>query len=389
MHGRPLAYLDSAATTQRPEAVLRAMERFYRVDNANVHRGVHALSQRATDAFDQARETLAQWIHAPRTHEVVFTKGCTESVNLVAASWGRANLRPGDVVLATHAEHHANLVPWQIVAAERGARVEPAAVGDDGSLDLGALAARLYAGGVRLLAVKHVCNALGTVNDVAEAARLARSAGALTFVDGAQALAHVPVDVRALGADFYAMSAHKVYGPMGTGALWGREELLEAMPPYQGGGDMIRQVSFEGTTFRGLPNKFEPGTPHVPGVVGLAAALEWLAGVGLAEAASHERSLAALAEAGLGEVDGVRVVGTAPGKAGIVSFVAEWAHPHDLGTVLDQHGVAVRVGHHCCMPLMERLGVPATVRASFAAYSDRAEVEALLEAVRAARKIFA
>jgi cysteine desulfurase/selenocysteine lyase len=389
VNGRPLAYLDSAATTQRPEAVIRAVDHFYRHDNANVHRGVHALSQRATDAFDAARATVARWVNAASPDEVVFTKGCTEAVNLVAASWGRANLRPGGAVLCSTAEHHANIVPWQLAAEAVGASVAPIPIGDDGSIDLAALRGLLEKGNVQLVAVKHVCNALGTVNDVAAIARMARGAGAMTLVDGAQGLAHEPVDVQAIGADWYTMSGHKVYGPMGTGALWGRLEVLNSMPPYQGGGDMIREVSFGGTTFREAPSRFEPGTPHVPGAVGLAAALDWLRQVGVDQAARHERELAGQAEARLSAIDGVRIVGTAPGKAGIVSFVADWAHPHDLGTVLDQHAVAVRVGHHCCMPLMERLGVPATVRASFAAYSNEEDVEALVGAVVAARRIFA
>jgi cysteine desulfurase / selenocysteine lyase len=386
VNGRRLAYLDSAATCQRPERVLTAMDGVYRRDNANVHRGVHTLSQRATERFDAARARVAAFVRAPSPEEVLFTKGCTEAVNLVAASWGRANLRPGDTVLLGTSEHHANIVPWQLVAEQSGAKVEPIRISDDGALDLEQLHDRLAQGDVRLVGVKHVCNALGTVNPVADVAALARAAGALTLVDGAQGLAHEPVDVAAWGVDFYAMSAHKVYGPMGVGALFGRRELLDAMPPYQGGGDMIRTVSFEGTTFNSVPNKCEPGTPNVPGVIGFAAALDWVEQTGLAEMAAHERGLASEARRRLSAVPGVRAVGPADG-AGVVSFVCKWAHPHDLGTVLDAHGVAVRTGHHCCMPLMARLGVPATARASFAAYSHADDVDQLVEAVLAAKAL--
>ncbi len=386
--GRPLAYLDSAASTQKPNAVLAAMERFYREDNANVHRGVHTLSQRATDAFEAARRTVARFVNAQSEREVVFTKGCTEAINLVAASWGGANLGPGDRVLVSHMEHHADIVPWQLIAQRTGATVEPFPITDSGEVDLASLEAMLAAGRVKLVGVKHVCNALGTVNPVAEIARLAHAHGALVLADGAQALAHVPVDVQALGVDFYAMSAHKVYGPMGVGALYGRAELLEAMPPYQGGGDMIRTVSFEGTTFNDPPNRFEPGTPNVAGAIGFGAALDWVRAVGLGAIAAHESALTAYSSSRLAEVPGLRVVGTAPERIGVFSFVMDAAHPHDVGTVLDRHGVAVRTGHHCCMPLMRRLGVPATTRISLAAYSNEADVDAAVEALHGVRALF-
>ncbi|MGE4216885.1 MAG: SufS family cysteine desulfurase [Fimbriimonadaceae bacterium] len=389
MNGRPLAYLDNAATTQRPEAVLTALDSFYRSANANVNRGVHTLGEAATQSYAAAREAVARWINAASSEEIVFTKGCTEAINLVAATWGRASLGEGDTVLLSHAEHHANIVPWQMVAQEKGAQVVPVAVDDDGLLDLEDLERKLKGGGIRLLGLKHVCNALGTIQPVHEAVALAKSHGAVVLLDCAQALAHVPMDVQATGADFCTMSAHKAYGPMGTGALYGRLELLQALPPYQGGGDMIRAVRFEGTTFADLPNRLEAGTPHVAGAVGFRAALEWLAAIGLADADLHERYLAREAAQRLEELPGVRVVGKAREKVGIVSFVTEWAHPHDLGTVLDQHGVAVRVGHHCCMPLMERLKLPATVRASFACYNDESDLEALFGAVVAAHKLFA
>lgn len=388
MNGKPLAYLDNAATTQKPLAVIEATDSFYRTANANVNRGVHTLGEAATVAFGEARRTVARWVGAHQPEEIVFTKGCTEAINLVAASWGRENLGMGDTVLVSHAEHHANIVPWQMAVNGLGARVEPVAVDDDGLLDLDALELRLQGGGVKMLCLKHVCNALGTVQPVREAVLLAHAHGALVMLDCAQSLAHVPIEATATGADFCAFSAHKAYGPMGIGGLYGRRELLEALHPYQGGGDMIRSVSFEGTTYAGLPNKLEPGTPNVAGAVGFAKALQWLEETGLAAADAHERSLAARATELLGAVPGVRVAGRARDKIGIVSFVAEWAHPHDLGTVLDQYGVAVRVGHHCCMPLLERLGLPATVRASFACYNSLEDVDALATAVEAARRLF-
>jgi cysteine desulfurase/selenocysteine lyase len=388
VHGHRLAYLDSAATSQRPRAVVEAVRRAMEEDNANVHRGVHTLSQRATDAFDRARTVVRRFVGASRDEEIVFTKGCTEAINLVAHSWGRTNLKRGDTVLLSTMEHHADIVPWQIVAQDTGAKLEPIPVTNEPTLDLDWLEARLKQGGVKIVGIKHVCNATGTVNPVAESARLAHRHGALVLVDGAQALAHVPVDVQALGADFYAMSAHKAYGPMGVGALYGRLDLLEAMPPWQGGGDMIRRVSFEGTSFRGLPNKFEPGTPNVPGVVGFATALDWLERTGPAAVREHESALLQAATKKLESVPGLRVVGTAPGKTAVISFVMEQAHAHDVGTVLDAHGVAVRAGHHCCMPLMERLGVPATVRASLAAYSGEDDIDQLVEGLEHVARVF-
>ncbi|MCC6403529.1 MAG: SufS family cysteine desulfurase [Fimbriimonadaceae bacterium] len=388
MNGHPLAYLDNAATTQKPEAVIAAVSDYYRSANANVNRGVHTLGQAATVAYEASRATVGRWIGAAAPEEIVFTKGCTEAVNLVAATWGRRNLGKGDVVLLSHAEHHANIVPWQMAADATGAQVQPVAVDEDGLLDLEDLRRHLIEGSVRLLGLKHVCNALGTVQPVAEAVRLAHEHDALVLLDCAQALAHLAMDVHEIGTDFCTMSAHKAYGPMGIGALYGRFELLDALPPYQGGGDMIRSVRFEKSTYADLPNRLEPGTPHVAGAVGFAKALDWLGGIGVEEADKHERRLATLATAGLGEIPGVRIVGKSKVKVGIVSFVADWAHPHDLGTVLDQHGVAVRVGHHCCMPLMERLAVPATVRASFACYNNEGDVDALLAGVAAAHRIF-
>jgi cysteine desulfurase/selenocysteine lyase len=388
VRGKPLVYLDNAATTQKPRAVIDAVSRHYERTNANVHRGVHLLSEEATRLFEGARATVARFLGAADPREVIFVRGATEAVNLVAHTFGRSRLGPGDEVLVTTLEHHSNIVPWQLVAAERGARVVPVPIGDDGDLDLEALA-RLLGPRTRLLAVTQVSNALGTVTPLAEIVALARSRGVPVLVDGAQGAPHLGVDVRALGADFYALSGHKVYGPTGIGALWGRLELLQGMPPWQGGGDMIHTVSFEGTTFAEPPARFEAGTPHVAGAIGLAAALDWLTAAGLPAVAAHEARLMARAEAALREIPGVRLVGAPRRRAGALSFVLDDVHPHDLATVVDRHGVAIRAGHHCAHPLMKRLGLTATARASFAAYSTEAEVDALAAAVRAAREVFA
>ena len=388
IHGRRLVYLDNAATMQRPEAVLAAMDGFSRTLNANVHRGVHTLSQEATDAFEAARDTVRDFVGAGESKEILWTKGCTESLNLVAHSWGLANLKPGDEVLLSTMEHHADIVPWQLVAERTGAVVRPIPISDTCEIDLDALRA-MVGPKTKVIGVKHVCNATGVINPVKEMGEIADSVGAILVVDGAQALAHVDVDVKELGADFYAMSSHKVYGPMGVGALYGRRELLEAMPPFMGGGDMIRSVSFEGTTYNDLPNKFEPGTPNVSGVIGFARALDWVSGLGLAALASHENALAEETRAALREVPGVKLIAEGRDKAAVVSFTTEFAHPHDLGTVLDEYGVAIRTGHHCCMPLMTRLGIPGTARASFAAYNTNVDIKVLIEGLTKAREIFA
>jgi cysteine desulfurase/selenocysteine lyase len=408
--GRPLAYLDNAATTQRPQAVLDAMTEIYTRANANVHRGVHAWSLKATEAFEAARERVRQHIGAREACEIVFTKGCTEAINLVAQSWGvlggglgeasdqvsakrvrvigesEKTFRSGSgVILVSTLEHHANIVPWQIAAAQTGCEIVPIPILDTGEIDLDGYR-KLLTERVRLVAIKHVCNALGVIQPIGEMTRLAHAVGAKVMVDGAQALAHQMVNVTDLDVDFYAMSAHKVYGPFGVGALYAKRELLEQMPPYQAGGDMIREVDFAETTFAGLPNRFEPGTPNVAGVVGFGAALEFLRTVGVERAGAHERCLAEYAESLLGEIDGVEVKGRSKNKAGIVSFTVRGVHPHDLGTVLDDRGVAVRAGHHCCMPLMRRLGIPATTRASFAMYSTTEEVDRLVEGVLHAKE---
>lgn len=388
VHGHPLTYLDSAATTQKPRAVLRAVERFYEHDNANVHRGVHTLSQRATEDFEESRRKIQRFIGAKHEQEILFTKGCTEAINLVAQSWGRSNLNEGDIVLLSTMEHHANIVPWQMVCAETGAQVIPIPITDSGEIDLDAYA-ELLKGPVKLVGVKHVCNALGTINPVGEMIRMAHDAGAKTMIDGAQALAHERVDVVALDADFYSMSGHKVYAPTGIGALYGKKALLDAMPPYQGGGDMIRTVAFEKTTYNELPNKFEAGTPNIAGSIGFGAALDFVSSLGHTPIQLHEHALLEYGTARLNEIPGVTIYGKARNKAAILSFTMDCAHPHDIGTILDQSGVAVRTGHHCCMPLMTRLGIPGTTRASLAVYNSKEDLNRLAEGLIHVREVFA
>ncbi len=387
VHGKPLVYLDSAATTQKPRAVIEAISRFYERDNANVHRGVHALSERATKAFEGARLTVARFLNAdPR--EVVFVRGATEAINLVAASFGRPRLQAGDELVVTTLEHHSNIVPWQLLAASTGARVVPAPIDDAGDLDLAALE-RLLGPRVKLLAVTQVSNAIGTVTPLEAIIAMARARGIPVLVDGAQGAPHLGVDVRALGADFYVFSGHKIYGPTGIGVLWARREHLEAMPPWQGGGDMIRSVSFEKTTFNEVPYKFEAGTPDIAGAVGLAAALDYLQAIGLPAIAHHEAALLRQAERALLAVPGVRLVGTPRQRAGVLSFLVGDIHPHDLATIVDRQGVAIRAGHHCAQPIMQRFKLAATARASFGLYSTTADVEALVRALQAAIKVFA
>ena len=391
-----IVYLDNAATTQKPRAVLDAVRGYYQTSNANVHRGVHQLSDAATDAFEAARERVARRIHAAAATEIVWTRGTTEAINLVAQSYGGAVLRPGDAVLVTELEHHSNIVPWQMACARAGATLVAAAVTPDGTLDIEDFATKLAAGNVRIAAFGHVSNALGTVHPVADLVAMAHAAGAVTVVDGAQAMAHYPVDVRALDCDFYAFSGHKAYAPTGIGVLYGKEALLEAMPPWQGGGEMIEEVRIEETTYAKLPFKFEAGTPNIAGAIGLAAAIDYLETVDAPAVSAHEAELLHAATAGLQQVEGVRIVGTAPdgggragGRAGdkapLVSFLMDGAHPHDVGTLLDRQGIAVRTGHHCAMPLMQRLGIPGTVRASFALYNSPEDVERLVAGVHKAR----
>ena len=380
-----VVYLDNAATTQKPRAVLDAVRSYYETTNANVHRGVHQLSDAATDAFEAARARVARHVHAASSHEIVWTRGTTEAINLVAQSHGVATLRPGDQVLVTELEHHSNLVPWQMACERTGATLVAAGVTPKGILDLDDFEAKLTAGNVRIAAFGHVSNALGTVHPVADLVAMARAAGAVTVIDGAQAMAHYSVDVRALDCDFYAFSGHKAYAPTGIGVLYGKEALLDAMPPWQGGGEMIEEVRIEGTTYAKLPFKFEAGTPNIAGAVGLGAAIDYLEGLDAGVVAGHEARLLQAATAGLQQVEGMRIVGTAPDKAPLVSFLMDGAHPHDVGTLLDQQGIAVRTGHHCAMPLMERLGIPGTVRASFALYNSLADVKRLVAGVHKAR----
>ena len=382
-----LVYLDNAATTHKPEAVIEAERAFYRESNANIHRGVHWLSQHATDLYEGARERVQRFLNAARSEEIVFTRGTTEAINLVAWSWGRANLKPGDEILVTGMEHHSNIVPWQLVCEQTGAVLKAVPLTDRGELEPGAFEAMLGPR-TRLAAIVHVSNALGTVNPVAAMIERAHAAGALVLVDGAQAVAHQAVDVQALGCDFYAFSGHKLYGPTGIGALYARHELLAAMPPWQGGGDMIRTVSFEGSTWADPPARFEAGTPNIAGGVGLAAAIDYVTGIGLPRIAAHEHALLEYATEAALRIPGLRLIGTAPGKTGILSFMVEGIHPHDLGTILDAEGVAIRAGHHCAMPVMTRFGIPGTARASLAIYNDERDIDALMAAIRGAQRMF-
>ena len=379
VHGKPLVYLDSANTSQKPQAVIDATSDFYRRHNANVSRAVHALGAEATAAYEGARAALAGLIHA-RTEDVVLCSGTTFAINLVAYSWALPRLGPGDVILLTHMEHHANIVPWQLIAQRTGARVQAVTLLADGTLDMQALQDALTPQ-VKLLAFAHVSNVLGTVNPAADICRLARKRGIVTLIDGSQAVPHMPVDVNAIGCDFYAFTGHKMCGPTGTGALWARREHLQAMPPFLGGGEMIREVRFEGTVFNDPPHRFEAGTPNIAGFAGLSVAVEFLQGIGLHHIRQREAELLHYATQRLQAIDGLRVIGTAPEKAAIISFVLDGAHAHDLATLLDLEGVAVRSGHHCAHPLMQFYGVAATCRASFAFYNTPAEIDALAAAL--------
>jgi cysteine desulfurase/selenocysteine lyase len=384
-----LAYLDSAATSQKPDAVLAAMDRHYRETNANIHRGIYAIAERATEAYEDARRRVADFIHARSTREVIFTGNSTGALNLVAQAWGRANLAAGDAIVLTEMEHHANLVPWQMIAAERGAELRFIPVTGDGELDLSVLPRLLADDRVRVVSVVHISNVLGTVNPVAEIARLARAAGAICVVDASQSVPHCPVDVQALGCDFLAFTGHKMLGPTGIGVLWGRRELLEAMPPFLGGGEMIREVHLTHSKWNELPWKFEAGTMPIAEAVGLGAAVDVLRGLGMDAVFAHDRELVAIAMERLGEVPGVRLLGPpAERRGGVVAFTLEGVHPHDVATVLDRDGVCVRAGHHCAMPLHQRLGIPASARASFHCYSVPEEIDALIRGLHRAREVF-
>jgi cysteine desulfurase/selenocysteine lyase len=387
VHGKPLAYLDNAASSQSPRAVQEATALQQSRDHSNVHRGVHALSERSTAAFEAARHKLARFINAASTEEIVLTRGTTESINLVATSFGQ-RLSAGDEILLTWMEHHSNIVPWQLLCERTGARLVVAPIRDDGSLDVRAFEQRLSPR-TRIVAVAHVSNALGTINPVAELAAKAHAAGAVVLVDGAQAVPHLRIDVRAMDCDFYAFSGHKMFGPTGTGVLYGKRALLSGMPPYQGGGDMILTVGFDRSTYNHLPYKFEAGTPNVTGFVGLGAAVDYLETIDFGAVAEHEHALLEYATRRLlEEVPGARVIGTASAKASVLSFVIDGIHPHDIGTIVDREGVAIRTGHHCAMPIMERFGVAATARASFAFYNNRDDVDRLIAGLQRAVEIF-
>jgi cysteine desulfurase/selenocysteine lyase len=387
VHGKPLVYLDNAATTQKPRAVIDAVSRYYESENANIHRGVHALSELATRKYEAARECVRGLLNARESREVVWTRGTTEAINLVAQSWGRKNVGPGDEVLVTAMEHHSNIVPWQLLCEERGARLRVAPIDDHGQIVMPELE-RLLGRRTRLVAVGHVSNALGTVNPVTEIAARAHAAGALVLVDGAQAVAHLRVDVQALDCDFYAFSGHKLFGPTGIGVLWARAAILDAMPPWQGGGDMITSVSFEKTTWNVIPYKFEAGTPHIAGAIGLGAAIEYVLGVGFDRIAAWEHELLAHATRALSAIPGLRIIGTARDKAAVVSFVLDGIHPHDVGTILDREGIAIRTGHHCAQPVMARFGIPATARASLSFYNTKSEVDALAAGIEKVIEVF-
>jgi cysteine desulfurase/selenocysteine lyase len=387
VHGHPLVYLDSAASSQRPWQVIRAVEDYERNSHANVHRGVHALSQAATSAFEGARERVRRFINAGSTREIIFTRGTTEGINLVAQAYARPRFGPGDEILITALEHHSNIVPWQMVCEQTGCALKVAPINRRGELEFEAFK-ELLSPRTRLVGVAHVSNALGTVLPVKRIVEAAHAHGAVVLIDGAQAVPHSAVDVRALGADFYTFSSHKLYGPTGIGVLYGREALLEAMPPWQGGGDMILTVSFEKSTYNALPYKFEAGTPNISGAVGLAAAMDYVEGLGIEAIAAHEARLLQRATAELLRLPDIEIIGTAAHKASVLSFTMKGVHPHDLGTILDAEGVAVRTGHHCAMPVMTFFGLPATARASFGCYNNDADVTALVAALKRAREVF-
>jgi cysteine desulfurase/selenocysteine lyase len=388
IHGKPLVYLDNAATTQKPQSVIDAMVRSYAVDNANIHRGVHLLSERATQAYEEARIKVQKFLNAANPREIIFVRGTTEAINLVAQTFGRVNLGKGDEVLITEMEHHSNIVPWQMICEEKGAQLRVLPITDAGELRMDLLDG-LLTDRTKIVAVAHVSNSLGTINPIKTIVERAHQRGIPVLVDGAQAVAHMPVDVQALGCDFYAMSGHKLFGPTGIGVLYGRLRLLEAMPPYQGGGDMISAVSFKKTTYNVVPNKFEAGTPNITGSVGLGAAIDYVKALDFGAVAAYESELLAYGTKALTAVPGIRIVGTASHKASVLSFVMDDVHPHDIGTILDQEGVAIRTGHHCTQPLMERLSLPATARASLALYNTKEEIDALVGALAKVREIFA
>jgi cysteine desulfurase/selenocysteine lyase len=386
-HGKRLIYLDNAATTQKPRQVIDAIRHYYEQENANVHRGVHHLSERATEAYEAARKKVQRFFNIPLSCEVVFTRGATESINLVAQSYGRAFLREGDEIVLTRMEHHSNIVPWQMVCQEKGARIRVAPMNERGELLMDDFA-RLLNERTRLVSVVHVSNALGTVNPVRDIIRLAHERRIPVLLDGAQSAPHMPVDVQELGCDFFVCSGHKMYGPTGIGVLYGRGEWLDRMPPWQGGGDMIMSVTFEKTTYNTAPYKFEAGTPNIAGAVGLGAAVDYLSALGMDRVAAHEQDLLEHGTRLLGDIPGLRLIGTAARKAGVLSFVMDMAHPHDIGQILDEEGIAIRAGHHCAQPVMDFYGVPATARASLGVYTTREDLDALANGIRAVKEMF-
>jgi cysteine desulfurase / selenocysteine lyase len=387
VHGKPLVYLDSANTSQKPLPVIAAMDEYYRHTNANIHRATHLLSERATALYEGARRKAAAFVNAADAHEIVFTKGTTDGINLVAQSYGRSRLRAGDEILISWLEHHSNIVPWQLLCEQTGAVLRVAPINDAGEIDLAAFN-RLLSARTRIVAVSHVSNSLGTINPIPEIIEQAHRANAVILVDGAQAAPHLPIDVQALDCDFYAFSSHKMFGPTGVGVLYGRRSLLESMPPYQGGGDMIASVTFEKTEYNIVPYKFEAGTPNIGGVVGFGAAVDYLTGLDREAALAHEDALLEYATARVREIPGVRIIGEARRKASVLSFLMENAHPHDAGTILDSQGVAVRTGQHCAQPVMDRYGVTATIRASLAIYNTREDIDALVHALARVREVF-
>ncbi len=388
VRGRDLVYLDNAATSQKPAAVIEAISRYYERDNSNIHRGVHYLAERATAEFEAARKTIQSFLNAARPEEIIFVRSATEAINLVAQTYGRAHLVAGDEVLITAMEHHSDIVPWQLLCEEKQARLRVAPINDAGELILEEFE-RLLSPRTKIVAVAHISNALGTINPLATMVRMAHDKGIPVLVDGAQAAPRLPVDVQELDCDFYAFSGHKAYGPTGIGVLYGKLALLEKMPPYQGGGDMISSVTFEKTTFNKVPHKFEAGTPDMAGAVGLRAALEYLNGLGLPNIVAHEHELLTYATDAISRIPGIRVIGTAREKAGVLSFVLDGVHPHDMGTILDQEGIAIRTGHHCAQPVMERFAVDATARASFGLYNTKEEIDALVRGIQKVKEVFA
>jgi cysteine desulfurase/selenocysteine lyase len=388
IYGKPLVYLDNAATTQKPRTVIDALTSYYTDDNSNIHRGVHALSMRATDAYESVRETVRAFLGAADKKEIIFVRGATEGINLVAATFGAANVGKGDEVVITNLEHHSNIVPWQILCTEKGASLKVVPMNDRGELELDEYE-KMITPRTKIAALSYVSNALGTINPVVEMTRIAHDRGVPVLLDGAQAVPHLPVDIHALECEFFVFSAHKAYGPTGVGAVYVREDILEEMPPYQGGGDMIAMVTFEKTTYNKIPHKFEAGTPNIAGVIGMGAALDYLTGLGWDGLLAHEEDVVRYAAERIGELSGVRLIGTPKRRTGVVSFEIEGVHPHDAGTILDREGIAVRAGHHCSQPVMDFFGVPATVRASFGVYNTREEVDLLVDGIKKVQEVFA